>query len=51
MRREPEDQRGGAGKISEEAFFAWAKQAKAKYPECDAEKISLDELKAWLKNS
>lgn len=40
-----------AGKISEEEFFAWAKQAKEKKHECDAEKISLDEFKAWLKNS
>lgn len=40
-----------AGKITEEDFAAWAKQAKAKKHECDAEKISLDELKAWLKNS
>lgn len=40
-----------AGRISEEAFFAWAKQAKAKKHECDAERISLDEFKAWLKNS
>ena len=40
-----------AGKISEEQFAAWAKLAKAKKHECDAEKISLDEFKAWLKNS
>ena len=39
-----------AGKITEEQFAAWAKQAKAKKHECDAEKISLDEFKAWLKN-
>lgn len=39
-----------AGKISEEEFAAWAKQAKAKKYECDAEKISLDEFKQWLKN-
>ena len=40
-----------AGKISEEQFAAWAKQAKAKKHECDAEEISLDEFKAWLKDS
>jgi len=40
-----------AGKISEEEFSAWAKQAKAKKHACDAEKITLDEFKAWLKNS
>ena len=40
-----------AGKISEEAFFVWAKQAKAKKHACDAEKITLDEFKDWLKNS
>ena len=39
-----------AGKISEEQFAAWAKLAKAKKHECDAEKISLNEFKAWLKN-
>lgn len=35
-----------AGKISEKMFFTWAKKH-----ECDAERISLDEFKAWLKNS
>ncbi len=40
-----------AGKITEEEFAAWAKQAKVKKHECDAEKISLNEFKAWLKNS
>ena len=37
--------------ISEEQFADWAKRAKAKKKDCDAEKISLDEFKAWLKNS
>ena len=40
-----------AGKISEEQFADWAKRAKAKKKDCDAEKITLDEFKAWLKNS
>ena len=40
-----------AGKISEEQFADWAKQAKGKKKECDAEVISLDEFKAWLKKS
>lgn len=40
-----------AGKISEEEFAAWAKQAKAKKHECDVEQLSLDEFKVWLKNS
>ena len=40
-----------AGKISEEQFADWAKQAKAKKKDCDAEKITLDEFKVWLKNS
>ena len=39
------------GKISEEQFAVWAKRAKAKKKECDAEVISLDEFKSWLKNS
>ena len=39
-----------AGKISEEEFAAWAKQAKAKKKDCDSERISLDEFKEWLKN-
>ena len=39
-----------AGKISEEQFAAWAKQAKAKKHDCDAEKLSLDEFKEWLKS-
>lgn len=39
-----------AGKITGEEFAVWAKQAKAKKHECDAEKISLDEFKSWLKN-
>lgn len=40
-----------AGKFSDEEFTIWAKQAKAKKHECDAEKISLEEFKDWLKNS
>ena len=40
-----------AGKISEEQFSAWAKQAKARKHACDAELISLDEFKDWMKNS
>ncbi len=40
-----------AEKISEKQFADWAKQARAKKKDCDAEKISLDEFKAWLKNS
>lgn len=40
-----------AGKISEEQFADWAKRAKATKKDCDAERISLDEFKAWLKNS
>lgn len=39
------------GKISEEDFSAWSKKAQSKKKECDDEKISLDEFKAWLKNS
>ncbi len=40
-----------AGKISEEQFADWAKQAKAKKKECDREEITLDEFKDWLKRS
>lgn len=40
-----------AGKISEEDFSDWSKKAQSKKKECDDEKISLDEFKAWLKNS
>ena len=36
---------------TEEQFADWAKQAKGKKKECDAEVISLDEFKAWLKKS
>ncbi len=39
------------GKLTEEQFADWTKRAKAKKEECDAEKISLDEFKLWLKNS
>lgn len=39
------------GKISGEEFAVWAKQAKTKKHECDAEKISLEEFKDWLKSS
>ena len=38
-----------AEKISEEEFSFWAKQAKTKKHECDAERLSLDEFKKWLK--
>lgn len=40
-----------AGKITEEQFAAWHKAAKARKKDCDQERISLDEFKAWLKNS
>lgn len=39
-----------AGKISEEQFAAWAKQAKEKKKECDSDLISLDEFKDWMKD-
>lgn len=38
-----------AGKISE-GQFADQIQAKAKKHDCDAEELSLDEFKEWLKN-
>ncbi|MCI9332953.1 MAG: hypothetical protein HFG05_12440 [Oscillibacter sp.] len=40
-----------AGKITEEQFAAWHKAAKARKKDCDREAISLDEFKAWLKDS
>ena len=40
-----------AGKYTEDQFAAWHKAAKARKKECDREVISLDEFKAWLKNS
>lgn len=38
-----------AGKISEEAFSVWAKQAKAKKKECGHDLISLNEFKGGSK--
>ena len=40
-----------AGKLTEEQFASWHKAAKAKKKNCDQETISLDEFKAWLKDS
>lgn len=40
-----------ARKYTEDQFAAWHKAAKARKKECDREVISLDEFKAWLKNS
>nr|WP_325204225.1 DUF6076 domain-containing protein [uncultured Oscillibacter sp.] len=40
-----------AGKITEEQFAVWHKAAKARKKDCDREVISLDEFKAWLKDS
>ena len=40
-----------AGKLTEEQFADWHKAAKAKKKDCDREAISLDEFKAWLKDS
>lgn len=39
------------GKLTEEQFAAWHKAAKARKKGCDQEVISLDEFKAWLKDS
>ncbi len=40
-----------AGKLSAEAFADWSKQAQAKKKDCENGKISLDDLKTWMKNS
>lgn len=40
-----------AGKYTEEQFAAWHKAAKDRKKDCDREVISLDEFKAWLKDS
>ena len=40
-----------SGKYTEEQFSDWHKAAKARKKDCDREVISLDEFKAWLKNS
>lgn len=40
-----------SGKYTEEQFAAWHKAAKARKKNCDREVISLDEFKAWLKDS
>ena len=40
-----------AGKITEDAFAVWCNLAKAKKQDCDNEKITLEEFKAWLKDS
>ena len=40
-----------SGKYTEEQFAAWHKAAKAGKKDCDRELISLDEFKAWLKDS
>lgn len=39
------------GKLTEEQFASWHKAAKARKKDCDREVISLDEFKAWLKDS
>ena len=39
------------GKLTEEQFADWHKAAKARKKDCDREVISLDEFKAWLKDS
>ena len=36
---------------TEEQFAAWHKAAKARKKDCDREVLSLDEFKAWLKDS
>lgn len=40
-----------AGKLTEEQFAAWHKAAKARKKDRDREVISLDEFKAWMRDS
>lgn len=40
-----------AGKLSAEEFADWSKRAQAKKKDCEDGKISLDDLKTWMKNS
>ncbi len=40
-----------AGKYTEEDFAEWSLRARQKRNECEAGKMTLEEFKAWLKNS
>jgi hypothetical protein len=40
-----------AGRISDEAFYAWSARAKAEKKKCDQGVITLDEFSQWLANS
>lgn len=39
------------GRVTEEQFATWHKTTKTRKKDCDREVISLDEFKAWLKDS
>ena len=40
-----------AGRISDEAFYAWSEQARAQKKECDEGTIALEDFQRWLKES
>lgn len=40
-----------AGRISDEQFYAWSKQAQQQKKKCDREIITLEELQRWLRES
>jgi hypothetical protein len=40
-----------AGRITDEAFYAWSEKAREMKKKCDCEVISLEEFKRWLAES
>ena len=40
-----------AGRISDEAFYAWSEKARAQKKECDEGTIALEDFQRWLKES
>jgi hypothetical protein len=40
-----------AGRISDEAFYAWSERARAEKKKCDRGVITLEEFKRWLSQS
>ena len=40
-----------AGRITDEAFYAWSEQARAQKKECDEGAIALEDFQRWLKES
>lgn len=40
-----------AGRITDEAFYAWSEKAREEKKKCDRDIISLAEFQQWLKES